>query len=151
MATLFQFQENLQKLNDQVKLEKILFGLMKQYEAQIVAFNKEQLSKGEDNEGVVFGEYSIHTPDFQDKFPARKDKIPGQPYNFEWTGDFFDGMYLLTTDKSAEVWSKDSKTAFLNIEYSGLLGLNDENLQKVIKDLVYPLFMQEIRKILKLI
>jgi hypothetical protein len=149
---LFQFQENLQKLNNQVKLEKILFGLIKQYEAQIVAYQKQQLSKGEDNEGNIIGYYKPATQEIADyAIPQpRADKQSGSPFNFEWTGDFFDGMYLLSDDKSAEVWSRDSKTSLLNIEYSELLGLQDDNLDKVIKGLVYPVFMDEIRKTLDL-
>lgn len=135
-------------------LETILLNSFRKFDKEIVSLNKEQLSQGEDNEGNLFGRYSPATQSIANSplnEQPRQDKVAGQPYNFEWTGGLFDGMYLLSTEKSVEVWSRDSKTRVLNIEYPGLFGLNPQNLSLIIEKYVYPAFMLEIRTQLRLL
>lgn len=135
-------------------LEKILLKSFQKFDKEVVSLNKQQLADGEDNEGDLFGRYKAGTQQIAESPLAdprpRKDKVAGQPFNFEWSGGLFDGMYLRSTPSYVEIWSKDSKTPLLNIEYPGLFGLNDENMAIVIQKWVYPDFMTEIRKLLEI-
>ncbi len=133
-------------------LEKLLLKSFRKFDKEIVSLNKQQLSKGEDNEGDLFGRYSSATQEYAKNaiVKPRKSKVPNEPYNFEWTGGLFDGMYLLSTVTSVEIWSKDVKTPLLNIEYPNLFGLNPDNMDKILSEKVEPYFISKVRKQLKI-
>lgn len=150
MATLFEFQQRLSLLNNRKLLELILFTEIKKAEKQFVKAQKDQLSKGESGTGKIIGTYSFATQQIASEESTRQPKIAGQPYNFEYYGGFFDGMRLDVFEDKAEFWSSDSKTPLLVTKYKDLFGLQPEPLQKMITAVIYPRFMKEIRKILKL-
>lgn len=150
MATLFQFQERLARINNKAALELILFVEIKRYENVFVNLNKKQLSEGEDNQGKIFGEYSQATEDIAKTENPRKPKIAGQPFNFEYTGGLFDGMELRVDGTQAQFWSTDGKTEKLFLKYDGLFGLQPDNLKTVIKQVILPAFILQIRRELKL-
>lgn len=150
MGNLYQFQKNLQKLDDSKTLELILFVEIKRYENIFINLNKKQLSEGESATGGLFGTYSQATEEIAKTENPRKPKIAGQPFNFEYTGGLFDGFELLVDGTQAQFWSTDSKTPFLVTEYKDLFGLQDENLKEVITKVIYPAFMIQIRKVLQI-
>ncbi len=150
MATIVQFQKNLQKLLNRDALELILFEEIKRYENVFINLQKKQLNQGESNDGELFGTYKLSTQNWARNYTPKKPKIAGQPYNFEDTGDLFKGMELRTDGKSAEFWSTDSKTDELIVKYDGLFGLRDDNLKEVISKVILPAFMIQIRQVLGL-
>ena len=150
MATLLEFQKRFAKLANREALELILFGEIKRYENVFLNLQKKQLNEGEDNEGDIFGTYTEATEHWPRNYTPRKPKIAGQPYNFQDTGGLFDGMELLVDGKQAQFWSKDEKTPFLVQQYDGLFGLQDDNLKEVIRKVIFPAFMIQLRKILQL-
>ena len=152
MATIFQFQKKLAKVANDAYFKKLALEQLKKVEDELVRLNKERLSDGEDLDGNPFGVYTEATQEFARNSvpPPRMDKTPGTRYNFEWTGGLFDGMYLMVSNDYVEIWSKDKKTPLLNIEYDGLFGLQEEQLRKVIRERVYPMIMEEIRKSLEI-
>ena len=50
--------------------------------------------------------------------PPRAPKEAGNPYNFEWSGKFRDGIELRVDGTKAEFWSTSSKTTLLTAEYA---------------------------------
>ena len=54
-----------------------------------------QLAKGQDSSGTVVGVYSWATDVFYANDPHNKpraSKTKGEPYNFLWSGEFYDSM-----------------------------------------------------------
>ena len=151
MATLIQFQQRLQKLISTNKLEQILFEEIRRFENVFVNLQKQQLSDGEDIFEKIVGTYSFATEQIARGENPRKPKIAGQPFNFEYTGGFFDGMYLeITSGKEAVFKSKDEKYPLLRAKYKNIFGLQEDNLRKVIKQVILPAFLLQVRKELKL-
>lgn len=160
MATLHQFQKRLSKISSRESVELTLFTEIKRFENIFIRLQREQISKGETNEGTPVtgssnmyksGVYKSSTENYWAKiYNPRKPKVTDNPYNFEWTGAFLDGLELNVVEDSAQFWSKDGKTKMLVAEFKGLFGLQDEKLKEVISRVIYPAFMQEIREVLKL-
>jgi hypothetical protein len=150
MATILQFQKRLQRISNPKYLELVVFTEIKRHEALFVEAQKEQLNKGENFRGKVFGTYSPATEEIAKGENTRQPKIAGEPYNFEYYGDFFDGMYLAVFEDNALFFSDDPKTRFLITKYKDLFGLQPESLSKLIKTTILPAFLREIRKQLQL-
>lgn len=141
-----EFQGRFAKLVNREALELILFVEIKRYENVFLNLQKKQLGEGEDNEGNIFGTYTEATENWPRNYTPRKPKVAGRPYNFQDTGGLFDGMELLVDGKQAQFWSKDEKTPFLVQQYDGLFGLQEDNLKEVIRNIVLPAFLLQIRK-----
>jgi hypothetical protein len=146
MATIAQFQQKLSRIANKKALELILFVEIKRYENIFVKIQKEQLSKGESNTGDIFGTYTEATESIARLENPRKPKIAGQPYNFEYTGGLFDDMVLDVFEDRASFFSNDSKTEELMQKYKGLFGLQEDNLRKIIREVIAPAFILQIRK-----
>lgn len=146
MATIVEFQKRLQKLDSDTSLELILFVEIKRHEKVFIEANKLQLSFGKDNKGEIIGTYTEATENWDRGYTPRKPKIAGEPYNFEDTGRFFDGFELLVDGKEAQFWSTDEKTPFLVAQYKDIFGLRPENLKDIIKRVILPAFILQIRK-----
>jgi len=151
MATIAQFQQRLSRIANKSVLEIILFIEIKRYENIFIRLNKEQLSKGEDNQGKKLGTYKKATEEIAKTQNPRQPKIAGQPFNFEYTGGLFDGFELRVFEKEAYFYSTDDKTDLLIGKYKGLFGLQEDNLKKVISTVILPAFILSIRKELNLI
>ena len=109
----------------------------------IVDLNKEQLSEGLDSDGLLVGTYRARTEHIARNYQfygvdkPRKDKIEGQPYNFEWSGRFIDSIFALEKDLSIVIdadviRTKDGETVNLLDKFGEkILGLTKENFEKV--------------------
>jgi len=139
MATLLEQINNLKKLSPS-EIEKQLFLAVKKSEAEFIKLNKGQLAQGKNAEDKIVGEYSPFTEVFADRDGIATSKTPGSPYNFQWSGDFYDGFSLSVTGTEATIFStgigSGGKKEFLTT--NNLFGLNNENLAKVIKDEIIP-------------
>lgn len=153
MATIIQFQERLQTLANREELERLVFYAIKETKKIAISLQKQQLSEGRNNEDKEIGTYSRSTELnylFGKGPKPRQPKIEGEPYNFEDTGGLFDGMTLQFDKDQVSFWSTDEKTPFLVIKYKGLLGLDEYNLKNYVQNAVFPIFMREFRKVLKI-
>ena len=105
-----------------------------------------QLTKGKDSKGKVVGTYSVNTPSYIDpNNEPRQDKVPGSPYNFEWTGGLFDDMFMhFEDDKSYSLFSQDSKAKMLEKEYGDIFTLTKKNNKQVNDEILRPLMFDEI-------
>lgn len=116
-------------------------------EELVIFLQQQQLNEGENKEGKLIGVYSAFT-----EIITNGRKKAGEPYNFQDTGSFFEGMFI-KVETSPEfaiiIDSSDSKTKELEEEYTGLLGLNKENTE-VLSRQITDLFIRFInRKILQ--
>ena len=109
----------------------------------IIFLQQQQLSKGEDSKGGILdgknrkGVYTPFTEQLAKESNPLKPKIAGQPYNFQWTGRFFNSLNIriLTVSGELEVQidSVDPKANILRSEYYDLLGLQGKNQTEVIR------------------
>lgn len=113
--------------------------------AQVLNILKEeQLGKGLDSSGKVVGVYSPMTEQISIENQLlgrkpRKPKVAGQPYNFEDTGSFFDGMDMMFEDlKSYSLFSRNSKAKMLEEEYGDLVTLTDKNNNRINQEILRP-------------
>jgi len=130
-------------------LPKILRKILKDNEVQVLQILKSfQLTKGLDANGKVIGTYSVNTPSYIDPSnEPRQDKIPGAPYNFEWTGSLFDKMFMHFEDlNSYSLFSKDSKARMLEAEYGDIFTLTDKNNNRINNEILRPEMYEEIIK-----
>ena len=127
-------------------MERIAFQQIRKFREILIDLQKIRLDKGESTTGRVFGTYSLRTQEIAQGESTRQPKVFGEPYNFEWTGGFFDGMQLVFKGNTAEFISRDSKTPFLQTKYPGLLGLDDDSWTEFVNKHLYPAFMAEIRR-----
>lgn len=153
MATILEQIKRLERLNE-AEITKQLFLAVKKAEDKFIAFNKLQLSEGKNALGVEVGKYKVRTQTIADLFEPKpiKPKEAGSPYNFQWSGDFFDGFKLGINGDEATILSNalgsDDKLHFLTS--NNLFGLNDENLAKVIKEEILPFINNFARRTLKI-
>lgn len=109
---------------------------------------EDQLSQGIDSKGKIIGKYSKNTPSYIDPTnPPRQDKIPGEPYNLEWTGGLFDNMYLHFEDFSSfSLFSQDSKAKMLEAEYGDIFTLTKQNNDRINQEILRPEMYEYIRE-----
>ena len=128
-----------------------MFKALKIAENKVLEANKSQLSKGEDADGKEVGTYKKSTEIFAAFDKPIRSKSEGSPYNFQWTGDFFDGFKLGINGDEATILSNslgsDSKLNFLTT--NNLFGLNDENLKVIIRTEILPFIHKFARQTLK--
>jgi hypothetical protein len=116
----------------------------------LLDIQKIRLNKGLDTSGKEIGTYSFATEQIAKFENPVKPKKFGEPYNFEYTGDFFKGMQLLFKGNEAVFRSKDSKEELLTSKYEDLLGYTDEDWVEFLKKDLYPAFMKSFRAKAKL-
>lgn len=150
MGSLAQLSQKLRPLRSRSNLYQIVFDLVRRYENVFVNLQKQQLSQGQDIFGNTIGEYSQLTEQIAQLENPRKPKIAGEPYNFEWTGNFFDGIRLEVRRDTAIFSSSDSKTPLLVAQYGDIFGLSDENLTEVVSRVLLPALQFRICEVLGL-
>ena len=105
-----------------------------------------QLGKGLDSEGKLIGTYSKVTDaiasssvSIAEGSAPRKDKIAGQPYNFEWTGDLFDKFGLtFESSNTYTLFSKDGKADLLKEKYGNIFDLTDSHNDRINREIIAP-------------
>jgi len=146
MATILEQSKRLKKLTPNVVVSQI-FQAIKDSREELIKRNKRQLTKGEDIFGDIVGTYAKSTQGHADRDGIPTPKKEGEPYNFIWFGDLFDGFDLEVTKDTATIFStgvgSGDKKEFLT--ESNLFGLNNDNLKEVIRKDVLP-FIQKYAK-----
>lgn len=102
---------------------------------------EEQLAKGLGSDGALLGTYSRNTElisIFESPKP-RRAKVEGQPYNFDWTGSFFDKFDMMFEDEqSFTLFSRDSKAKMLEETYGELTTLTEQNNKRINEEILRP-------------
>ena len=137
MANFQQQIEKAKQLNPE-KVSKDLFKFIRSIEKQILDKNKEQIfENSQDIHGQAIGFYSYATEQIT---KGRKKK--GEPFDGKDSGDFFNKMYMQEVSGVIRFGSKSPHYADILKSKSWLskdiLGLSDENLQKVIQTQILP-------------
>ena len=107
---------------------------------------EEQLGLGIDSKGKLIGRYSKATDAIASSSVSialgespRKDKIAGQPYNFEWTGGTFDEMFLTFDSKDTyTLFSYDAKATFLKDTYGDIFDFTEAHNQRINYEIIAP-------------
>ena|SRR5690554_175631 len=155
MATLRQALKAANQIQPN-NIEKILFGIIKTIQKEILDANKTQLSKGKDVYNKTIGLYSKATEAIttnQYLLGQRKDiKKEGTPYTAHETGAFFKGFYLEIVGDAFRIFSKDSKTHEIldTWDSDALFGLTDEKLREIVRNDILPFLLKNIRNTLNL-
>lgn len=122
--------------------DKVLLGLVKVNEAQIITFNHEQLQDGELSTGNDI--LPLYKP-----FTISVKKSKGQVYDRVTlldTGSFYDKFFIVYFKDKFSIESTDRKALKLEKKYSlDILGLNSRNLQALI-EIIKPDFLERFRK-----
>ena len=108
-----------------------------------------QLTKGLDSLGNVVGTYAARTQGFADKEGARKDKVAGSPYNFEWSGETFDNLKVASVNKSQATYvfaTVAYKQDLLEGLYGEIFELTDESNDWVNKTIIEPYVAKKIQE-----
>lgn len=150
MATVLQVQKRISPLTKKSTLEAIAFQELKKLREILLDYQKIRLNKGLDTSGKVIGTYSFATEQIAKLENPVEPKIFGEPYNFEYTGDFFKGMQLVFKGNEAVFRSKDSKEKLLTSKYEDLLGYTNEDWIEFLNTKLYPAFMRNFRSKAKL-
>lgn len=146
------------------KIESDLFRFIKSIENEIFDLNVKQLEKAENAEGGTLvnrnsrfsGKYSPVTDAIASSSVAialggtpRKDKIAGQLYNFDWTGDFLGNFKMDLFSDKVEIFStgegSGGKAAFFD-GYQSLYGLSPESIGEIINRRILPFMQDYFRK-----
>ena len=151
MATILEQVKNLEKLNE-TEITKQLFLAIKKAEDKFIEFNKSQLGSGENIFGSIVGLYAESTQSYADRDGISNKKPVGEPYYFDWFGDFYKGFGLSVNGDEATIFStgigSGDKANFLTS--SNLFGLSDKNLDILIKTEISPFINKFAREILKI-
>ena len=91
------------------------------------------------------GTYSFATEQIAKKQNPIKPKKAGQPFNFQYDGDFFKGLEIVFSGNEALFTGKDSKTPLLTAKYKELLGYTDEQWSDFLVNRLQPAFIQQIK------
>jgi len=104
--------------------------------------------KGETREGVSIADYMPYSP-----FTVEIKKSKGQPYDrvtLQDTGDFHKSFYIEYQGDGFEIKADDWKTSMLVRDYGKeILGLNDENVEELLREYIHPKLMDKCVLILK--
>ena len=126
----------------------LVFEQIERYKGILIDLVQLQLEEGENPKGETVGTYKRSTELeslFGEVSPIRPKK-EGDPYNFQWTGGFFDGMFLEVKKDEAQWGSNDYKTEDLEKKYGELLGLQIKNFIEAKEQYLLPGLISEIKK-----
>ena len=122
-------------------VEKTTAKIIKNQQQEIIGINQDRLSfDGKNYEGKITGTYAIETQSAARISNAIRPKTSGSAYNFEWTGDFFNGMYLTYERNRIKILSKGmgltEKSHFITSNKA--LGFSDKEVKIINDELIKP-------------
>jgi hypothetical protein len=145
-------KELLNKLKG-VNINSLTATVIKENQNQIVQVNQIALDKGENYLGQTVGLYSKSTELISKESPTpNQPKIAGQPYNFDWSGNLLERMFITYSNAKIKFDSRgkgdNEKQLFVSV--NRLLGV-DEKGEKIINfEIVLPDLQKKFKQITKL-
>lgn len=130
-----------------------MFQEIRKIEQELINYNIDQIENFTDSYGQPMvntnkkysGRYSKLTEEIAKIENPLASKNYGDPYNFLWTGEFLKGFELRIENQTLSFRNTGtgagSKKAFFD-GYKNLLGLTDENLNRVISERILPFFLE---------
>ena len=136
-----------------VNITSLTATVIKENQNQIVQVNQIALDKGENYIGQTVGLYSKSTELISKQSPTpNQPKIAGQPYNFDWSGNLLERMFITYSNAKIKFDSRgkgdNQKQLFVSV--NRLLGV-DEKGEKIINfEIVLPGLQKKFKQITKL-
>lgn len=133
-----------------------MLRISNKFGAYLIDLNQIQLSQGKNIFGEVIGTYSKWTEEIASTEDTRQPKIAGENYNFEWTGELFDKMYVKLRRDRLEIFSKAPHAELVEATYSTLFGesaifgLTEESLEDFAQNKLIPELQIWVRETLNL-
>lgn len=115
----------------------------------VLLLRMNQLGKGLDSFGNSLGSYSPSTEEFAERDNISTPKTPGAPFNFYWTGDTLEGLYIKgvnKSDSSFDISTTDGKKNLLESVYGEIFDLSPENNETVNKTIIEPYISDKIEQ-----
>lgn len=140
---------HLERLKDQVPIF-IRDAIFENSDLIINILQDNQLAKGLDSSGAVVGVYSWATDVYYANDPQNKpraSKTKGEPYNFEWSGEFYDSMNIKVNLQSQDydIYSSTGRDKELMGWFdTDLTILTKENNDWVNKNIIEPYVVKQI-------
>jgi hypothetical protein len=113
-----------------------------------------QLAKGQDSTGTMVGVYSWATDVYYANDPHNKpraSKTKGDPYNFEWSGEFYDSMNIKVNSQSQDydIFSTTGRDREMQKWFgTDLTILTKENNDWINKNIIEPYVSKQISSLL---
>ena len=105
----------------------------------IFLLKEKQLHLGMKSSGAVAGRYAPSTPDYiGDNNKPREAKIPGTPYNFDWSGGFVENLFIKTEKEGFEILSRDAVQKILEKNYGKLTALTEKHNKIINEEIILP-------------
>ena len=156
MATLAQISQNLQLLRNKQSFYDEVLRIAARFEAYLIDLNQIQLTEGKNIRGETIGTYSKATEAIAAQESTRESKNAGENYNFQWTGELFDGMYLRITSEYLEIFSTAPHATIVSETYgnifgeNAIFGLTEAHLIEFVRDKLMPEVQRYVWKTLNL-
>tara|TARA_R110001606_G_scaffold321052_2_gene467900 strand:- start:6946 stop:7392 length:447 start_codon:yes stop_codon:yes gene_type:complete len=141
MATLNQQLERVKKLSPE-KIVSDVFKFIKSIEKELVAYNVATLNQdSEDIFGNPIGFYSKGT-----EFMTNGRKKAGEPFDLLESGDFLESVFAKVQKDSVLFDASDTKKkeVFKNLLSNNIFGLQEPDLNKVIRERILPFLQNNI-------
>ena len=135
--------------NDGLTSGEFIKSIIEENDAFIVEMNSEEqlFERGITSTGVSIADYAPYSP-----ITVEIKQQKGQPVNrvtLRDEGDFHASCALEITNEQFEIVSNDWKVRDLTLYYGDeILGLTDENIAVVARQMVYPGLMEKAKQIL---
>lgn len=100
-----------------------------------------QWAKGLGSDGNIVGTYADSTQEYADADNIKTDKPPGAPYNFYWSGDAMENLYLKSINKAQGTYNISTiagKKKLFDQEFGEMFDLTDENNEWINKNIIEP-------------
>ncbi len=143
MANFLTAQKKALKLTPQ-KISNDLFNFIRTLEVVLADYNVDRLfNSSEDIFGKPIGFYSKGT-----ELITNGRKKEGQPFNLKETGEFLEKLFAKVQKDSIFFDSSDTKKqdVLRNLLTPNIFGLQDEDLNRVIKEKLLPFFLRYFKK-----
>lgn len=143
MATLLQQYQRVKKLTPS-KVSNDLFAFIKLLEQELAAYNVATLNQdSQDIFGNPIGFYSPAT-----ELLSNGKKKAGEPFDLLDSGDFLDGLFAKVQKDSIFFDTTDpkKKEVVKNLLSYNIFGLQEQDLNKVIREKVWPFYQNYLRK-----
>jgi len=109
----------------------------------------EQLAKGINSYGGVLGNYALSTQAYADRDRVRVPKTFGERYNFQWSSQTFDNMFLDSVDTTKATYDIETvkgKQILLEEIYGEIFELTPENNKFVNETIIEPYIALKIEE-----
>lgn len=131
-------------------------ALSENVEYILYLIKEKQLGEGIMSDGGSAPSYSVATDMIANNAISmaiggrpRKDKVAGQPWNYEWSGNWIDSLYVKIENEGFDILARDSKTQMLESMSGGrITKLTEEHNEMINNEVIIPYLYKEFESTL---